>query len=121
MGFGLGDGIGEGGTGLGVGEGIGEGGKGSGAGVGTGKGGIGCGGKGSMRRETVMELDSTRPWNGMKSGNTNWTITAADSHQKLRGVFIDISHHPQSFALCFHTIPSITWKDLRLLEKTPAR
>lgn len=106
MGLGLGDGIGDG---LGVGEGIGEGGKGSGAGVGTGKGGIGCGGKGSMRGETVMESDSARAWNGMKSGNTNWTITATDSHQKLRGGLIDISYNP---------FVALRWLRLLIFQRT---
>jgi len=77
-GFGcFGGGIGEGGNGLGVGGGIGEGGMGSGDGA-----GIGCGGNGSTSGAAVMESDSARQWNGIRSVNTNWAITRADKPQK---------------------------------------
>ncbi len=94
MSFGLGGGIGEGGKGLGVGGGIGEGGIGSGDGAGTGSGGIGCGGNGSTSGETVMESDSARQGNDMRSANTNWVVTAADTPHILLRVLIDIDQNP---------------------------
>jgi hypothetical protein len=94
MSFGFGGGVGEGGMGLGVGGGIGEGGIGSGDGAGTGSGGIGCGGNGSMSGDSVMESDSARQWNDMRSANTNWAVTATDTPHMILRVLIDIDQDP---------------------------
>ena len=102
MGFAFGGGTGEGGKGLGVGGGIGEGGSGSGDGEGTGSGGIGCGGNGSTRGKAVIELDSARQGNDMKSVNTRWVVTAADKATIIRPDAV----HPK--LACSLAIPCLT-------------
>ena len=97
MGFAFGGGIGEGGKGLGVGGGIGEGGSGSGDGR-----GIGCGGNGSTRGKAVIELDSARQGNDMKSVNTRWVVTAADKATIIRPDAV----HPK--LACSLAIPCLT-------------